>query len=88
MFKTKSIEDYQRYRSVMQVIDLSVFDLIHYRFDYRQIVASCIYIQLGLSFLIFERKHISNPKNILGEIVKAEQDTKNLEFFEMMNDFI
>lgn len=43
----------------MQAIDLSLLDLEHARYDKREIVASCIYIQIGLFFNIFTRDIIS-----------------------------
>jgi hypothetical protein len=56
LFKSDSIEDYNRFRSIMQAIDLSILDFNHYRYDARHIVASCMYIQLGLTFDIFTRQ--------------------------------
>ncbi len=55
LFKSDSIEDYNRFRSIMQAVDLSILDINYYRYDARYIVAACMYIQLGLTFDIFTR---------------------------------
>ena len=72
----------------MQAVDLIILDLNHYRNDGRYIVASCMYIQLGLTFDIFTRQQISMTPDILTVITNPEQDFIKQEFFEMINDFI
>jgi hypothetical protein len=72
----------------MQAVDLVILDLNHYRYDGRYIVASCMYIQLGLTFDIFTRQQISMTPDILTVITNPEQDFIKQEFFEMINDFI
>ena len=50
MFKRENIEDYTRFRSVMQVIDLILMDINCYKYDKRELVASAIYLVLGEFF--------------------------------------
>ena len=88
LFKSDSIEDYNRFRSIMQAVDLSILDVNHYRYDARHIVSSCMYIQLGLTFDIFTRQQISTTPDVLTVITNAEQDFMKQEFFEMINEFI
>ena len=88
LFKSDSIDDYNRFRSIMQAVDLSILDVNHYRYDARHIVSSCMYIQLGLTFDIFTRQQISTTPDVLNVITNAEQDFMKQEFFEMINEFI
>lgn len=44
LFKSDIIEDYQRFRSIMQVMDIIVLDLFTFKYDKRYIVASAMYI--------------------------------------------
>lgn len=44
LFKSDIMEDYYRYRSMMQVLDLLILDLYSFKFDKRQMIASALYI--------------------------------------------
>lgn len=55
LFKSDSMDDYNRFRSMMQAIDLCALDLSHHQHNLRHLVAACIYIQLGLTFDVFSR---------------------------------
>lgn len=55
LFKSDRMEDYQRFRSLMQVLDLTLIDLEHLNYDTRHLVAAGIYIQVGLSLDAFSR---------------------------------
>jgi hypothetical protein len=44
------MDDYRRFRSVMQALDLMILDLNYVRFSKRDLVAAAIYIQLALYF--------------------------------------
>ncbi len=66
------MEDYNRFRSMMQAIDLCVLDLGHYQYNGRHIVAASMYIQLGLTFDVFTREQISMTPDIFTVIAQAE----------------
>ena len=55
LFKSDQMEDYQRFRSMMQALDLCLIDLDHLNYDKRHLVAAGIYIQLGLTLQVFSR---------------------------------
>jgi hypothetical protein len=44
LFKSESQEDYRRFRSLMQVIDLLTFDIASFRFDKRHLAIATVYI--------------------------------------------
>jgi len=50
LFKTDRVEDYQRFRSVIQVIDLLVLDINTFKLEKRKVASSAIYIELGMHF--------------------------------------
>ena len=56
LFKSENMEEYKRFRSVMQALDLSQLDLNWHRYDKRDIVASCLYIEVGLFYNVFSRQ--------------------------------
>ncbi len=58
-FKSDNIEDYKRFRCVMQVVDMCILDLAFTAYDKREIIAAAIYLQLGLFYNIFTRAEIS-----------------------------
>ena len=85
-FKTENVDDYKRFRSLMQVLDLCVLDLDTYNFDKMQIVACSIYLEIGLFFKVFSRKQISLMPDISTLMISIEQ--QGLEFCHMMQHFI
>jgi len=44
LFKTDNMEDYKRFRSMFQVLDLALLDLECYRHEKLKIVASAVYL--------------------------------------------
>lgn len=72
LFKSDSMDDYNRFRSMMQALDLCVLDLSHHQYNGRHIVAACMYIQLGLTFEVFTRQQISMTPDIFTVIANAE----------------
>jgi hypothetical protein len=55
-FKSESQEDYRRFRSLMQIIDLLTLDVTSFNFDKRHLALSAVYIQLGTHFEAFTRE--------------------------------
>lgn len=43
LFKSDIIDDYSRFRSFMQVLDLMVLDLYTFKYDKRHLVAAALY---------------------------------------------
>jgi hypothetical protein len=72
LFKSDRMEDYQRFRSLMQVFDLILIDIEHLNYDMRHLVAAGIYIQVGLSLEVFSRSQISLMPNIMTLLVHLE----------------
>jgi hypothetical protein len=64
LFKSESIEDYQRFRSAMQALDLCLLELAHSKFDKREIIAACIFFQIGLFYNVFTRQQIALTPDI------------------------
>ena len=44
LFKSDDIDDYKRFRSIMQVMDMLVMDVNVYRYDKREVMAAAIYV--------------------------------------------
>jgi hypothetical protein len=42
-FKTDNMEDYNRFRSVMQTVDMLLLDVDSYRFEKLELIAACLY---------------------------------------------
>ncbi|CDW86136.1 UNKNOWN [Stylonychia lemnae] len=85
-FKTDNIEDYRRFRSILQVLDLSLLDLESYKYNKLEIVASATYFQIGLFYQVFTRRDISMMPNIETLLINIEQ--QGLEFSLMMQNFL
>ncbi|TNV73827.1 hypothetical protein FGO68_gene7342 [Halteria grandinella] len=88
IFKSENAEDYQRYRSVAQAIDLAILDLGHYKFDKRLLIAACLYIQIGLFYRIFTRQAVSMSPEVERLLVQIEQKKQNREFTVLMETFL
>ena len=58
MFKTGQLDAYWRCRSVMQIMDLNVLDMDTMLFNDRKLVAAALYLELAMSFEIFNRQNI------------------------------
>jgi hypothetical protein len=71
-FKSDNIEDYRRFRSIMQVMDLCILDLGFYRYDKREVIAGALYLQLGLSYKIFTRAQIATIPDIETLLINTE----------------
>ena len=72
LFKSDRVEDYQRFRGLMQILDMIVLDLNSFRFDKKHITASAIYFQLGLFYRVFNREQISGMDDIQTLIISLE----------------
>ena len=88
LFKSDRMEDYQRFRSLMQVFDLILIDMDHLVYDMRHIVAAGIYIQVGLSLEAFSRSQISMMPDLLTLLVHLEQENSKQDFIHMIHNFI
>ena len=89
LFKSDRMEDYQRFRSLMQIFDLVLIDMEHLKYDMRHLVAAGLYIQVGLSLEAFSRSEISTMPNIMTLLVNLEQQSSEQQDFMMMiQDFI
>jgi hypothetical protein len=84
LFKSDRMEDYQRFRSLMQVFDLILIDIEHLNYDMRHLVAGGIYIQVGLSLEVFTRSEISLMPNIMTLLVHLEQERSKQDFIQMI----
>ena len=58
LFKSDIQGDYWRFRQMVQVLDLLVLDLSCFKYNKRELVASLLYLQLGLSFKVFTKEYI------------------------------
>lgn len=72
MFKSDIIEDYQRFRLLMQILDLMVLDIYTFKYDKRKLIASTIYLTLGLSFKVFTKEQVVMIADIQDLIVEME----------------
>ena len=73
LFKSDNIEDYKRFRSVIQVIDLSILDINIYKYDKKAIIAAALYFQIGLFYNVFKRDEISMIPDISTLLINLEQ---------------
>eukprot|EP00347_Sterkiella_histriomuscorum_P010633 403375523 len=86
LFKTDSIEDYRRFRSLIQTVDLLVLDINSYRFNKLQLVASALYFQLGLHYKVFSRQQIAGMPDVSTLLIFIEQ--QGHEYVHVMQHFI
>ena len=88
LFKSDRMEDYQRFRSLMQAFDLCLIDYGHLVYDMKHLTAAGIYIQVGLSLEAFTRSQISLMPDILTLLVALEQEQSKKDFILMIHHFI
>lgn len=60
LFKSERREDYQRFRSLMQVADLLTLELQSFKFEKRSLIAAIIYIELGTFYEIIDRNEVAS----------------------------
>ena len=85
-FKSDCIEDYKRFRSLMQILDLLLLDLNAFKFDKRSLVAAVFYVQMGISLKAFTREEISLTEDIPLLLMSIEQEQE--EFSQMAQHFL
>ena len=72
----------------MQALDLSQLDLNWHRYDKRDIVASCLYIEVGLFYNVFSRQQISMTPDVQTLLITIEQQPHRQNFSQLMQHFI
>jgi hypothetical protein len=58
------MDEYRRFRSFMQAIDLCQLDIACHKHSKLDIVAACLYIEVGLYYQVFTRQQISMTPDV------------------------
>lgn len=88
LFKSENMEEYRRFRSLMQAVDLCQLDVACHMHCKLDIVAACLYIEVGLFYHIFTRQQISMTPDVQTLLISIEQQPGSQGFCELMLDFI
>lgn len=72
----------------MQAIDLCQLEVACHRHCKLDIVAACLYIEVGFFYQIFTRQQISMTPDVQTLLISIEQQAGSQSFCELMFDFI
>ncbi len=70
----------------MQIMDLLVLDLNTFRYEKRKLIASVLFIQLGINFNAFRREEICSVPDIPMLLMQVEQEME--DFSTMIQHFL